>query len=81
MISREKIKSEIDNVENEYLEPLYKIIKAFEKSDPVIKKPTIKQPDESHEWLRFIDQTHGCLSDSPIKRYPPMILENREEIL
>ncbi len=32
MITRELIKSEIDQVRDEYLEPLFRIIKVFEKS-------------------------------------------------
>ena len=78
MVTKEMIKSEIDRVQNEYLEPLYKIIKAFEESDdPTALKHS---NDNNSEWKKFINSTYGCLFDSPIERADQGEYEIRENI-
>lgn len=59
MITKEQLKSEIEKVPDEYIDPLYKIIKALEKRES-------KTSDKG--WLEFINQTYGCMQDSPIQR-------------
>ncbi|MCP4348599.1 MAG: hypothetical protein GY795_24215 [Desulfobacterales bacterium] len=46
MITRELIKSEIDQVRDEYLEPLFRIIKVFEKTAEVHPETNI-QPEKN----------------------------------
>ncbi len=65
MITKELLKAEIDKVENEYLELLYKIIKAFETS---IKAEEITKSNMELNWQEFIDMTYGCFADAPIER-------------
>ncbi len=76
MITRELIKSEIDQVRDEYLEPLFRIIKVFEKPAEVHPETNI-QP----EWNEFIHKFAGCLADDPIKRGEQGQYETREEII
>lgn len=59
MRKKELLKSEIENVPDEYIDALYKIIKALER-------PKSRPPD--NDWLDFISQTYGCMKDSPINR-------------
>jgi len=59
MTTRDLLKSEIEKVPDEYIEALYKIIKALEKPE---SKATGKG------WVDFIRQTYGCMHDSPISR-------------
>ena len=50
---------EIGRVQDEYLEVLYKIIKAPEHGGDA---------DRPETWHDFIAETYGCLSDDPIAR-------------
>ncbi len=85
MITKELVKSEIDKIQDQYLETLYRIIQAFESI------PTSKQniddaefskakDEEKKEWLAFIENTYGCLSDDPIERGEQGEFEIREVI-
>ena len=58
-VTKDLIKAEIDHVQDEYLEVLYRIIKALERT---------KNADGSETWHEFIEKTYGCLSDDPIER-------------
>lgn len=63
MITKDLIKTEVDNVPDEYLEVLFRVIKAFElppnsktvKSNSNIKKTS----DSSSSWHEFIQETYG----------------------
>ena len=78
MITKEILKREIDNVQDEYLIPLYKIIKTFEHSNelddfehntqdvaPIVEKFA---GNKQEEWHKFLIKYAGCLADSPIER-------------
>lgn len=83
MINKELIKLEIDKVKSEYLGLLYRIIKALEKGlqddDVVFDFGTDKEKVlENNEWLAFIGDTYGCLSDSPILRGEQGAYEDRK---
>lgn len=84
MITKERIKAEIDNIKDEHLTVLYRIIKALEApiEEPVktIRVSKSKQADNKSEWHNFIQETYGCLADSPIKRGNQERYEVREEI-
>ena len=85
MITKELLKTEIDKVQNEYLELLYKVIKAFEPSlkteylDKTIPKGITKSNMEL-SWHEFIKATYGCLSNAPIERADQGKYEIREVI-
>jgi hypothetical protein len=71
MITKEQLKSEIEKVPDEYIDALYKIIKALEKRES-------KAPGK--DWLDFIDQTYGCMLDSPIRSGEQGAFDIRGEI-
>ncbi len=85
VITKEFLKAEIDSVQDEYLDVLYRIIKAFEyppetnayeRIDAVMR--TNRPPDP--EWLAFVNETYGCLADDPIERDEQGTYEVRESI-
>lgn len=81
MITKEMLKSEIDQVQNEYLELLYNIIKAFVISDTGSRRLAFNRIKENNnEWQNFINSTYGCLSDDPIERGDQGIYETRMNI-
>ncbi len=83
MISRALLKSEIDKVNAEYLDLLYRIVRAFENS---VSKENTAIISESRDfsmnldWQSFIDRTYGCMSDSQISRGEQGVSESREGI-
>ncbi len=79
MITKELIKSEIDMVQEEYLEALFKIIKAFEVPAKGIDVPL--QASEASEWKAFINKFAGCMADNPIKRGEQGEYEIREKLI
>jgi len=85
MISKEIIKSEIDKIQDQYLEGLYHIIKAFEYIPVSKQKMSETNPDkifdtDKNEWISFVKSTYGCLSDDPIERGEQGQFEIREVI-
>ena len=83
MISRAILKSEIDKVKSEYLDLLYRIVKAFENGvsqEDVAVASESQEHRTSHDWQGFVERTYGCLADSRISRGEQGIWETREEI-
>lgn len=84
MITRDLVKSEIDKVQDKYLEILYKIIKALiAPTDLIAITPNaIDMPTttKAKNWHQFIDDTYGCLADDPITRGNQGVYEIREVI-
>jgi hypothetical protein len=74
MITKQLIKKEIDTISENYIEVLYKIIKALQTSN---QSDTIKKLDT--DWLQFVNETYGCLADDPIERGKQGQYEIREE--
>jgi hypothetical protein len=71
LITKELLKTEIDKVQDEYLEILYKVIKAFELSKTEVFAQTEEEMTKSDiklNWHHFIKETYGCLADDPIER-------------
>lgn len=67
MMTKERLKREIDHVQEEYFDVLYQIIQVFEfppKAPEQSPEKTIEQ--DRLQWLEFIEQTYGCLADDPI---------------
>ena len=83
MISRAILKSEIDKVKAEYLDLLYRIVKAFENgASKESTALTLESEDfrKNLDWQAFVDATYGCMADSEISRGDQGVSENREEI-
>ena len=85
MISKERLKQEIDQVQDQYLDVLYQIIQVFEySSEPEKHLPgsvlEITESEPEREWLAFIERTYGCLADDPIERGEQGEFEVREAI-
>jgi len=71
MITRELVKAEVEKVQSDYLEVLYKIIKIFvvpSKEDNGKVATSLTAKDDKFDWHAFIAQTYGCLADDPIER-------------
>jgi hypothetical protein len=70
MITRELLKKEIDNVRQEYMLPLYKIIKTFEYPGDIndVDSALDEEYRRKEDWNRFLEKYAGCLSDTPIQR-------------
>lgn len=73
MITKKLLKAEIENVHDNYLEVLYKIIEIFKT--PVDFNFSVPQngsnvvrADEVLDWQDFIAQTYGCFAEAPIER-------------
>ena len=74
MITKDLLKTEIDNVPEENLGVLLKIIKALEEP--------VRAPESTLEsraqWLAFIADTFGSTSDAPLERGKQGSYEVRE---
>ncbi|MFY9822167.1 MAG: hypothetical protein WAM82_12350 [Thermoanaerobaculia bacterium] len=77
MITKDLLKTEIDNVPEENLGVLLKIIKALEEP--------VRAPQSTFEsraqWLAFIADTFGSTSDAPLERGEQGSYEVREPLL
>ncbi len=81
MITKEILKAEIDHIRDEYLEILYKIIKALESpTEAESHQTTSTEINEESEWHNFIQETYGSLAKFPIERGEQGIYEARETI-
>jgi hypothetical protein len=58
--TREQVKLEIDKVEEEYLDVLFRMIRSLETSSA--------SDDAANNWKEFVASTYGCLADAPIER-------------
>ena len=75
MITRDLLKDEIDNVQDDYLDILYQIIKALEN-------PLVSEHSRFgiSNWKDFMSKTYGCMSDAPLDRAEQGLYEIREAI-
>lgn len=80
MVTKELVKAEIEKLNDDYILVLYKIIKALESLTSNDYLKGISKKDKSLEWHQFINETYGCLSESPIERGIQGEFEVREEI-
>ena len=78
MITRNLLKAEIDKVQEQYLEVLLKIIKAFEEPEQENKAEDVDF--DKQQWSEFLNRFAGILEDSPIERGEQGTYEIREEI-
>jgi hypothetical protein len=86
MITKERLKREIDKVQDGYLDALFQVIQAFEYAPPPHLRTTPLDASESHddtmqEWRTFIEKTYGSLASDPITRGEQGAYEVREAII
>ncbi|HXO21494.1 MAG TPA: hypothetical protein VOA87_16390 [Thermoanaerobaculia bacterium] len=62
-ITKDLIKTEVDKVQEEYLEVLYRVVKALE--EPPREAP---YPEAKAAWESFVAETYGSFADDPISR-------------
>ncbi len=80
MVTRELVKCEIDYLQDEYIEVVYKVIKALEIPVGALERRAGAFPvAEQAAWEAFIDRYAGCLNESPIERGEQGTYEIREE--
>lgn len=75
-ITREKLKTEIDNVPEQDLETLHRIIKALSRTAQ--SSPPTQQ--NTAGWHTFVEQMYGSLASDPIVREPQGDYETREDM-
>lgn len=76
MITRERIKEEIDKVQDSYLDVIFHIVQSFEHA------PAIQTPSKGavNRWRDFIEDTYGILAADPIERGAQGEYEARETL-
>lgn len=75
-ITKELLKQEIDYIQDQYVDALYMIIKAFEYPSP----PSVP-PDTEAEWRTFLETFAGICADAPLERGEQGRNEVREPLL
>lgn len=80
MIDKQQIKDEIENIKEEDLTIIYRIIKALAKTTPDDLPPNHDEKALNESCIQFLDKMYGCLSDDPIKRGEQGEFEIREII-
>jgi len=86
VITKEFLKTEIDKVQDEYLDALYRIITVFEypaETPPHqrVERETRATRQARQDWLAFVHETYGCLADDPIERGDQGRYEVRENLI
>ncbi len=76
MITRERIKEEIDKVQDSYLDVIFHIVQSFEYA-PAIQTPAENAADR---WRSFVESTYGTLANDPIVRDSQGEYEVREAL-
>lgn len=85
-ITKDILKAEIDKVQENYFDALYRIIKVFEY--PAAGEIFLEGADSSEtpllsdsDWSAFVKETYGSLADDPIERGEQGEYEIRETLL
>ncbi len=82
MITKRLIKEEIDNVADEHLPVLYRIVRALE--DVAVEPPRAEvlfSRGNGNRWHDFIAETYGCMADAPLERSEEGTFEVREDLV
>ena len=74
MITKERLKREIDHVQDQYIEMIFQIIKVFEYP------PQPGSEELADDWSAFVQATYGSLADDPIERGAQGSYELREAL-
>lgn len=77
MITRERITSEINQIQEPYLSFLYRIIRSL---IPVVSTAStvVQEGQEDESWENFLQNTYGAFQNEPLERFPQGVLEIRE---
>lgn len=86
LITKERLKREIDNVQDGYLDALFQVIKAFEYAPPpghrdIPFRSPQRGAETMQDWLTFVATTYGSLASDPIERGEQGMYEVREDIV
>ncbi len=86
MVTKERLKREIDKVQDDYLDVLFRIIQTFEYEQPPLSRDPVSVLSETQdktmqEWLAFIEKTYGSFATDPIERGEQGSYELREIIV
>ncbi len=77
MITKDILKQEIDQIQDEYIEVLYTVIKAFEY--PIQKThPTLSS--STGQWDAFLEKFAGSFANAPLHRGEQGTYEVREAL-
>jgi hypothetical protein len=74
---REKVKREIDKVDERNLEIVYQFLKKISDRQEYQQKSSFSDP---LDWSHFINEMYGSMADAPIKRWNEGSFEIREPI-
>jgi hypothetical protein len=69
---RERVKAELDKVDDEYLGVVERMLEALERPSD--------QERTRESWSEFLSSTYGSMADAPIKRGPQREFEVRDEL-
>ena len=78
-ITKDMLKHEIDHIQDQYIDVLYMVIKAFEY--PAIQKSSPHAPATEAQWHAFLDKWAGSCADAPLQRGDQGQYEEREALL
>ena len=78
-ITKDMLKHEIDHIQDQYIDALYMVIKAFEY--PTIHKIPTRIPTTEAQWHTFLDRCAGSCADAPLQRGEQGQYETREALL
>jgi hypothetical protein len=67
-ITKERLKSEIDKVSEEYLSVLYRIILALEEPGKGQSGRAKRAQADQASWSRFVAEMYGSTADAPLDR-------------
>ena len=78
VITKDILKREVDYIQDQYIETLYTVIKAFEF--PRVRKVTRKHTTTAEQWSAFLNKFAGICAESPLQRGEQGQYEIREAL-
>jgi hypothetical protein len=78
-ITKDMLKYEIDHIQDQYVDALYRVIKAFEY--PAVQKNPTHIPETETQWHTFLDRCAGSCADVPLLRGEQELPEQREALV
>jgi hypothetical protein len=78
-ITKDMLKHEIDHIQDQYIDALYMVIKAFKY--PAIPRIPPQTPTTAAQWHTFLERCAGSCADAPLQRGEQGQYEERETLL
>lgn len=78
MTTKDLLKSKIENIREDYLGVLLRVMNSLESRSSRFKRRSRKAQLQENDWLDFIEQTYGCISADPLERKEQGDYEIRE---